>query len=279
MPPDPDANKFPATRNLVQMLRSSPSMMASILIAAAVTLKVTVNARRRPTEALDAILVCGGGQTETGPPPHVLSRIAEAAAMYHAAPEDRKPMVIMLSKGTPHKHAPYDARGIEITEAAMSANVLTNNYSIPAEAILEEGLSLETIGNAFFARIIHTDPLGLRRLAIVTSAWHMPRVRAVFEHVYSLPSGAQTGTSPGYSLSYIETANDLPEDVLAIRSADESKKVSRYSAGSKWRLATLSMRELHSWMFHENMAYATARLTMARPEVDETLLKSYRNRS
>ncbi len=52
---------------------------------------------------------------------------------------------------------------------------------MPAERIWAETASLDTIGNAYFARVIHTDPAGLRRLLVVNSAFHMPRTRMIFD--------------------------------------------------------------------------------------------------
>ena len=81
------------------------------------------------------------------------------------------------------------------------------NLSIPADFILEENLALDTIGNAYFARLLHTDvDPTLRGLAVITNAWHMPRSKAVFEHIFSLPARVG-GTSPGYALTYIAEAD------------------------------------------------------------------------
>lgn len=44
-----------------------------------------------------------------------------------------------------------------------------------AAAVLEESLSLETVGNAFFTRVVHTDVRSLRKLAIVNNRFQLPR--------------------------------------------------------------------------------------------------------
>ncbi len=51
--------------------------------------------------------------------------------------------------------------------------------------ILKEVASYDTIGNAYFAATIHAIPAMWRSLGIVTSAFHMPRSRAIFETVFA----------------------------------------------------------------------------------------------
>ena len=69
--------------------------------------------------------------------------------------------------------------------------------------MIEENTSLDTIGNAYFLRTIHTDVVGVRRLLLITNKWHMARTLAVFEAVFALPGpplppGAACGASPEY---------------------------------------------------------------------------------
>ena len=72
---------------------------------------------------------------------------------------------------------------------------------------------MDTIGNAYFARLLHTDVVPhVRRLAIVTNTWHMPRVRAVFDHIFALPA-TEGAAKPGYALTYVEVGDALPADV------------------------------------------------------------------
>ena len=60
------------------------------------------------------------------------------------------------------------------------------NQSVPASQILRESSSYDTVGNAYFAATIHAWPLQWRHVAVVTSAFHMPRSQAIFEHVFEL---------------------------------------------------------------------------------------------
>lgn len=73
-------------------------------------------------------------------------------------------------------------------EGAACADYLITQCGVPAGSILKECSSYDTIGNAYFAATIHAVPAGWNggRLAIVTSDFHMPRSRAIFETIFSL---------------------------------------------------------------------------------------------
>ena len=138
-----------------------------------------------PAGGYHAILLPAGGQSESGPPPHVLARLERAVHLYEMSPEP-KPYVITTAWGTPHKPCPHDAAGFERHEAQDNAKYLMT-HGVDPSRILEESVSLETVGNAYFARVLHTDVRALRRLVVINNHFHMPRTRAVFGHVFRLP--------------------------------------------------------------------------------------------
>jgi hypothetical protein len=49
------------------------------------------------------------------------------------------------------------------------------------------------VGNAYFSLSVHALPAGWRRLAVVTSDFHMPRTRALFAGIYGLAGRALAG--------------------------------------------------------------------------------------
>jgi len=148
----------------------------------------------------DAVVVPGGGLGADGRPhAFVRLRLDYAAEQYKG--QTTKPKLIVLSGGSTHKPPPPNGKGFPITEAAASARYLleqvsrhhilkwlmvTRNkskggenlrnathilslslsllqHSIPPNSILEEGFSLDTIGNAYWLRTVHTEFTGLRR--------------------------------------------------------------------------------------------------------------------
>ena len=94
-------------------------------------------------------------------------------------------IIIVLSAGTVYKAPPLDEDGFPIFESIAAAKYLVEQ-GINPDMILCETSSYDTVGNAYFSRVIHVDPQGCRRLHIITSAFHMPRTKAIFEWLYSL---------------------------------------------------------------------------------------------
>ena len=83
----------------------------------------------------------------------------------------------------------------ELPEAAAARDVLIE-WGVPAAAIVVEDQSRNTEENASYTRrIVHAR--GIRRILLVTSAFHMPRARAVFRktgfEVTPVPTDYQTG--------------------------------------------------------------------------------------
>jgi uncharacterized SAM-binding protein YcdF (DUF218 family) len=145
----------------------------------------------------DCVIVPGGGLVATGRPhPWVAARLD--AALKHDADTS---YYLVLSRGTTHKPPPLDEAGFPVDESMASARYLIERGVAPARVLLESW-SLDTIGNAAFARLMHSDVRGWRRILIVTSRSHMPRTRAIFEWVFSLgPGPAALSRRPGRSSS------------------------------------------------------------------------------
>jgi hypothetical protein len=199
----------------------------------------------------DAILVPGGGLLDDGSlPPWVINRFERAIARAEDAP------IIALSAGTTHKRRAF----FEATAGAQW--LLTQGY--PANRILTETSSRDTIGNAYFARTIHTDPARFRKLLIITSAFHMPRTEAIFRWVFGLAHAE-------YELDF-EAVPDtgLSHEALVARGAREHASLDAFRK-TEAKLRTLSA--VHNWLFTAHEAYATG-LT-PRKSRDPAVLASY----
>ncbi len=140
--------------------------------------------------------------------------------MDHAISKYRDAYIVTLSAGTTHKPPPLDVNGYPIFESVAAAHYLMRHGILP-ERILIETSSYDTIGNAYFSRMIHIDPLSLKKLLIVTSEFHMPRTQVIFEWVYHLE-----GLPQDYDLEF-HLVNDegIDADLLAARRAREGKSL------------------------------------------------------
>lgn len=208
-----------------------------------------------------AILIPGGGLNSDGSLPEwVRLRFDRALALYAGE------WLMPLSAGTTHKPPPLDKRGFPIFEAQAGAVYLLEK-GIPREKILVEASSYDTIGNAYFARVLHCDPRGLRRLHVITSAFHLPRTEAVFRWVFGLDV-----VGAPYQLTFEATPDaGIAPDVLAARVVKEQEGSLRVA---KQRAQYDSLAKLHQFLFTEHSAYRTQGDNEA-PAVDPRALGTY----
>jgi hypothetical protein len=190
----------------------------------------------------DAIFIPGGGVREGGVlPAFVTARFDRALAVAGDA------LLVPLSAGTPYRAPPLDARGFPILEARAGAEYLVRCGADPRRIVIEES-SHDTIGNAYFSRVIHAIPRGFRRVLVITSAFHMPRTEAAFGWVYGLE-----GPGCACAVEFEAVADEIEPEALAARVAKESA-----SLKSLQTLAThfTTLAELHAWLFTEHGVYA-----------------------
>ena len=189
----------------------------------------------------DAILIPGGGVRDKGElPPWVKSRLD------HAIKIRSTEYIIVLSAGTVYKAPPLDENAFPIFESIAAAKYLVN-YGVNPATILCETSSYDTIGNAYFSRVIHVEPRGFRKLHIITSAFHMPRTKAVFEWLYGLDD-------QGYQLTF----DPVPD--VGIATDDLQARIDKEAAGLKQFLKNSvpihTLQACHQWLFTEHAAYA-----------------------
>ena len=124
-----------------------------------------------------------------------------------------------------------------------------------AAAVFKEVSSADTIGNAYFSLAVHCLPRGWDDLHVVTSEFHMPRSRRIFEWLCGL-AGASFGRRFALTFHAVPDEGAMPPEVLAARAAREAQslrnleetieKVPDFAAACHW---------LHT----EHKCYAVAR--------------------
>ena len=125
-------------------------------------------AKAAPACCYDAIVVLGGAITPAAPPrypePGLVGgsdRLWQAARLYRRGVAPR----IIVTGGT------YGAEGEKPVSEAGVMRLFLHDLGVPDEAIVEEGKALNTLENIAFVR----DIVGEKPVALVTSAYHMPR--------------------------------------------------------------------------------------------------------
>lgn len=208
----------------------------------------------------DAVIIPGGGITPAGALPDWTCRRLDKAL--EDASDSR--FFICLSAGTFHKPLPCDADGFAIFESVLAAQYLCQQ-GICESRILCETCSYDTLGNAYFARVIHTDPMQLRRLKVITSAFHMPRTQAIFESVFALENETM-----GYALSFAAVSDEgLDEVMIAARTEREQASLVQFRERSQ---CVNNLQDLHRWLFSDHNAY---RLGGQREALNASVLASY----
>lgn len=178
------------------------------------------------------------------PTPWAQARLDRAAELSGSA------LLVTLSAGTTHKPPVLTRHGYPIYESVAGASYLIGR-GVPADRILTETCSWDTIGNAYFSRTIHADPRRFGRIAVVTSEFHMPRARVIFEWVY--------GLAPDSRRVDFVTVPDvgIAPEVLQSRREKERQGLSAATALAS-EVRTLSA--LNNWLFTAHDAYRPVRL-------------------
>lgn len=203
----------------------------------------------------DAIFILGGSYIDKNTlPSWVESRLNTAIYM-----EDKTNLFIVLSRGTTHKAPDRDEYGYPVDESSIMANYLIDRH-IPKSKIIKETWSFDTIGNAYAALTHHAIPKDLRKILIITSDFHMPRTKAIFNKVFSLlPLEI-------FALDYLETESRLSisnKEVASLKSWVE-------------RSATIhTIRDLHDFIFHEHTAYNMEDYNLDKGNYSEKDLEMY----
>ena len=195
----------------------------------------------------DAIVVLGGSYIDENTLPEWVEKRLDAAIL-------RDPYCkhfLLLSRGSPHKKAILNEKGQLISECKIMAKYMIER-KIDPKKILLENWSLDTIGNAYAALTMHCVPRNLRNLLIITSDFHMPRSKSIFEKVFSLfPINI-------FDLEFLETKSTL----------NISKK--EKNSLEKWEITKHNLNnlcDLHEFIFEKHNAY------MSNPYQGETFDK------
>jgi uncharacterized SAM-binding protein YcdF (DUF218 family) len=109
-------------------------------------------------------------------------RVSRAVAAWHENPES----IILVSGGR---------RWWGVAEARALRDALATDHGVPRRCIVAEWCSLTTAENARYSAEL-LAVLGLRRVAVVTCDWHLPRALASFRAAGVPAVGLEAVTPP-----------------------------------------------------------------------------------
>jgi len=233
-----------------------------------------IGAKRPP----DAIIILGGGRPSTllNPPSFVKNRCDVAAKIHNKAKAQgiRVPLVT-LSAGTAHASQLLNSHGRPIWEASASAAYMVKEHGVSPKDILMETTSWDTIGNAYFARTQIVEYTEWKRIWVVTSNFHMPRSKAIFDWIFQCSGGTKTG----YELSYIETENVGLTDVqVKARQEREARSLANVHRQAK---EYPTLRDVMFFLLQDHGMYSVKGLNIdgdrKTEDISEDLKKSYQS--
>jgi uncharacterized SAM-binding protein YcdF (DUF218 family) len=208
----------------------------------------------------DCIFIPGGGLLPDGSlPAWTIARLQRAIVKQ---PQTR--WIAFLSGGTVHKPPPLDKEGYPIFESRAAAAYLVKNGIAP-DQLLTEISSYDTIGNAYFSRLLFSDPGQFQEILVITSEFHLSRTEAAFNWIYGLEP-----RTLDYQLNYESTPNDgLSDKILSARVSREKKSLKALIPLRK-KIKTVST--FQNWFYTEHGAYSV----QAQPEnISGEILESY----
>ena len=122
---------------------------------------------------LSAIIILGPGQLPDGTMvPWGKTRIDEAYQKFLDIADS--PHVILSGGRKSHL----------ASEASAMRDYIQKQYPEMLKKLLLEELSVDTLQNAFFTKVIHVDTLEIKKLVIITNSFHMPRVKQIFTNLF-----------------------------------------------------------------------------------------------
>lgn len=218
----------------------------------------------------DYILVLAGGLDNLGRNhPWVKDRLDVAHRLYQIRP--RK--IIILGGGTYHKPPHLNREKFVIHESTMGAKYLIDLGVDPGDLYREWG-SYDTIANGFFSLLNFVIPLGINKLLVITSDFHLPRSEAIFNWVYGLwnKSILSHHQQRPVDLDFLEVSTKyLDNEIIEARANREERSLITLKQIIE-RIDTLE--KFHHWFYREHQAY-NCNFNGSKERIDQTTAKSY----
>lgn len=195
-----------------------------------------------PNKKFDVIIVMAGGLNDEGDiHPWVENRLNLVIELYKKS----QTKIICTGGGTYHKPPALNEEKFVIHESTACAEYLINNDVNPHDIMKEWG-SYDTIASVYFTLLLCVSPHDWKDICVVTSSFHMPRVKLLFEWIFSLHDK--------YRFTFLEAPDDnLDQEIIAIRNIRE-RQSHENMLELKNRIRT--KEAFNEWLFAEHKAYA-----------------------
>lgn len=211
----------------------------------------------------DAIIVLAGGISNEGLVHPWVERRLYASYLFY---KNRKTKIICLGGGSYHIPAICNSDGFIIHESTSCAEYLIN-LGIDSKDVYKEWSSYDTIANGYFGFTNHIIPMGLKRILIITSDFHMDRSKEIFNWMNRLYNNI-------LDIKYYRVTDDeLDNDIISIRRSRERESLNNLKNHVIPKIKTI--QEFHKWFYEEHKAYCANAHIIREVVVDETTKKTY----
>lgn len=197
-------------------------------------------------ENFDLIICLAGGINEDNKEVHdfVKERL-NMTNQYYQLNKQNGCKILLMGGGTYHKPPILNDDQYVIHESTACADYLLN-FDIDPRNIYREWSSYDTIANGYYAFSNYINPLGFKKVLVITSNFHMKRSKVIFDYINSLF---------GYkAYVYFEETDDvLNKDVLKERIEREEKSSISFKTNIVDKKKT--MKEFLTWFYEEHNCY------------------------
>jgi len=211
------------------------------------------------------IFVLAGGLQEDGEVHEfVKTRLDKAIEMYNKIIEYRPCKIIVMGGGTYHKPPILNESNYVIHESSSCALYLTQQGDVDPKHIYREWSSYDTIANGYYAYLNYIQPLNITEFVLITSEFHMPRAKVIFDYFNNILFHSQL------QIHFVETENNgINEDVLQERCERENNSKLNFQKNIVQEKRTIL--DFSKWLYEEHGAYKS----IIYYKTDSKINKSY----
>jgi hypothetical protein len=189
------------------------------------------------------IVIIGGGFSVDKLSTYSKDRCNLAIEYYNTFKNYYNLKFIVTCFGTCHHPNPIDKNNFTIFESTLQTEYLLEK-GINENLIYKESIASDTIGNAFFVKLLLTDVRKWYNLIIITSKFHLDRTKEIFNFLYCKLDN-------NYNLEYL-SSEDSPNELLNLRIDKEYSSLENFKQNMK---NINSLEEFHEWLFQTHECY------------------------
>jgi len=213
------------------------------------------------------IIVLAGGLDNLGRNhPWVKDRLDVAFRLYKL----KKRKILIVGGGTYHRPPHLNRENYVIHESTMGAKYLLD-LGVHPDDLYREWASYDTIANGYFSLLNFVFPMDIKSVLVITSDFHMPRSKAIFEWIYSLWSKS---TNQPISLDFLEVSTKyLDNEIIEARTIRENRSLHNLQNSTMKKINTWI--DFHSWFYREHQAYNCRFEQNSQENIDPKIRETY----